>query len=81
MTSANIVYAILSTLKDIEDSAPNGLIYAAMMGKVSHSSYSGIITRLVQAKLIKVSNNLVSITEMGKELVSKVDSELQRKPD
>jgi len=81
MTSANVVYAILATVKDI-GSAPSGVVYAGLMSKgVSHSSYSGIIEGLIKARLLKQVNNILTLTDMGKELVSKVDAELQRKGD
>ena len=79
MTSANVVYAILSTLKEV-DSYPSGHLYAFLMGKVSLSQYQGMIDGLVKAKLLTLSNNLVTITPMGKELVSRVDSDLAKKP-
>ena len=82
MTSANVVYAILSTVKDV-GSAPSGHIYAAMLDKVSYNQYSGIIDGLVKAKLIKVNGHVITLTEMGIELVARVDSDLAalKKPD
>lgn len=77
MTSANVVYAILSTVKEVGE-APSGHIYAAILDKVSYNQYSGIISGLVQAKLIKVSGHVISLTEMGVKLVGMVDSDLQK---
>lgn len=79
MTSANVVYAILSTLKDVDSPAPAGVVYAALNSKgISLTTYHGIIDGLLKAKLIKISNLQLTLTEMGKELVSRVDANLEK---
>jgi hypothetical protein len=45
--------------------APSGVVYAALMGVVPYSTYTGIIDILVQSGKLKLSNNILTIGERG----------------
>lgn len=96
MTSAHVVYSILSTLKDMESipspypspspdskGIPNGLVYSALMTQgISYANYQGIIANLISARLVKLVANQLSLTDKGKELANLMDNQLAKpKPD
>ena len=56
--AALVVQAIVETIEECPEGAPLGIIYAALMGMVSYNSFSNVISSLVQAGVIRISNNV-----------------------
>jgi hypothetical protein len=57
--AAIVVQAIVETIEEMGDKgAPLGIIYAALMGMISYNSFVNVIQSLVQAGIIRVSNNV-----------------------
>lgn len=56
--AAMVVVAISETIREMgEHGAPLGIMYAALMGKVSYESFMSVIEALVKAGVIVVENN------------------------
>lgn len=59
-----VVKAILETIEETgEQGAPLGVMYAALMGVVSYNSFMNAIHGLVQARLIRISNNVAYVVK------------------
>jgi hypothetical protein len=56
--AALVVTAIVETIEEVGDSgAPLGIMYAALMDKISYETFMNVINALVNAGVIRVSNH------------------------
>jgi hypothetical protein len=57
--AALVVQAIVETIVEMGDQgAPLGIIYAALMGMISHDSFTNVIESLGKAGVIVVKNHV-----------------------
>jgi len=69
--TANVILAaILETVA--EGPAPSGVMYAAMMGRVTLDDYQGLIRIAESVGLVTVVRHEVAITDKGRETVAKI---------
>ena len=68
-----IVAAILSTL-NAEGPAPDGVIYAGVMDRVSLSSYQGLIAGLIKVGLIEKEWDQLFLTAAGTAKAEEIDA-------
>jgi hypothetical protein len=56
--AALVVTAIVETIEEVGDKgAPLGVMYAALMDKISYETFVKVISALEQASIIRVRNN------------------------
>jgi hypothetical protein len=56
--AALVVQTIVETIEEVGDNgAPLGIMYAALMDKISYETFVKVISALEQASIIKVRNN------------------------
>ena len=67
-----LIAAILSTL-NAEGPAPDGVIYAGVMDRVSLSTYQGLISGLISVGLIEKEWDRLYLTAMGKAKAKEID--------
>lgn len=60
-------------LSSIENGAPSGHLYAALMGRYSLDTYNAALAILKDCKLIESSGHFLTLTPKGKELAEKVN--------
>lgn len=69
--TANVILAaILETVA--KGPAPSGVMYAAMMGRVTLDEYQGLIQIAASVGLVAVERHEVTITAKGRETVAKI---------
>ena len=71
--TANVILAaILETVA--EGPAPSGVMYAAMMGRVTLDDYQALLHIAGTCGLVTVERHEVAITDKGRETVAKIQA-------
>ena len=65
--------AILTTLADAKW-APEGHLYAALMGEMSLDEFQILMGIAQKGELVEVSSHVVTITSKGRELAKKIEA-------
>lgn len=72
--------ALLTSLAEVDEPMPSGVSYLALMSKgITYDEYQAIVGAMVQNGLVTKSGDLLSITDKGRELATKLEGALHNK--
>ena len=64
--------AILTTVAESPDGAPSGVMYAALQDQLGLQDYQDLLTICTSTGLCEKSNQLITLTSKGRDMVSKI---------
>jgi predicted transcriptional regulator len=79
-TALVLLATILTTLLALPNNeAPTGIMYAALMGKIDHGAFTGLISGMVNVGLVdRTTNHQIRLTEKGRKAAQECENVAQK---
>ena len=67
--------AVLTTLRESDDEAPSGILYAALMAHgCSHGDFMTVQAMLVSSGLATLDGDMLALTDAGRAIADKINA-------